>query len=58
MNTVNKIIGTQSKVKNMEPFAIVLLALLFLGIAALVQSPLILGFALGVWLLNKGWQSR
>lgn len=38
----------------MEFIALALLAGLFLVIAALVQSPLILGFAFGFWLIHKG----
>ena len=38
----------------MELVALILLFALFAGIAAIVQSPLIVGFGLGFWLVYKG----
>ena len=43
----------------MEVVALVLLVLLFAGIAAIVQNPFLIGgFALGAWLLNKGFTTK
>lgn len=41
-------------VSRMEIFGIAILLLLFIGIYALIQSPVALGFLLGGWLVWKG----